>query len=489
MRFILVLFTNPIAMERKDNFNSVKHLYNRAAFGISYPVLNNLSKKNISRVVDELFKNAEKFEDLKSVNEDDVRKDMASQASLSAKKELTPEEKKQRQNYVKAQNERSRNLNIGWIMQMVNSAAQLREKVTLFWHGHFACRSNNPMYAQQLNNLQRKHALGSFKTLLMEVSKAPAMLQYLNNQQNRKGKPNENFARELMELFTLGIGNYTEQDIKESARAFTGWTYDSDGKFLFRPNFHDEGNKTFFGKTGNFDGEAIIDIILADQKTAHFIARKLYLFFVNDTPNEANIKELGDHFFAKNYDISAVLKKMFTSDWFYSATNVGNKIKSPSEFLVNLSRTFYVTYNKPQVLIQLQSSLGQYLFNPPNVAGWPGGKSWIDSSSLMLRLKIPSLVINDGQIDFSGKADPEDEAVIALDVPANAKPKPKSFVNAQCNWTKFLSELPKNIKPLALAEFLLQPTINPKIASMVSDNQGLKSTTIEVTSLPEYQLC
>lgn len=476
-------------MERKDNFNSVKHLYSRAAFGISYPNLEDLSKKNINKVVDELFKNSAKVEDLKSVDENEVSQQMALQVLLGGKKELTQEEKDQRQEITRIQNERSRTLNIDWLMRLINTSAPLREKMTLFWHGHFACRSNNPMFAQQLNNIQRQFALGSFRTLLIEVSKSPAMLQYLNNQQNRKGRPNENFARELMELFTLGIGNYTEQDIKESARSFTGWTYDKDGKFQLRPTYHDEGNKTFFGKTGNFDGETIIDIILENPKTATFIARKLYVFFVNETPNEAHVKELASHFQAQNYDISAVLKKMFTSDWFYTAPNVGTKIKSPAEFLVNLSREFYVTYNKPQVLIQLQSSLGQYLFNPPNVAGWPGGKSWIDSSSLMLRMKIPSLVLNDGQIDFSGKADPEDEAVIALNKPANAKPKPKSYVDAQSDWPKFLTGLPKGIKPLDLAKFLLQPTLNQKIVDMVANNQGLKSTAIEVTSLPEYQLC
>ncbi|TKC12458.1 DUF1800 domain-containing protein [Pedobacter polaris] len=478
-----------MAMEKKDIFNSVKHLYSRAAFGISYPNLKNLSKKNISKVVDGLFKSSLKIDDLKSVDENEIRQQMALQATLGAKKELTQEEKDQRQEITRLQNERSRTLNIDWLMRMINTSAPLREKVTLFWHGHFACRSNNPMFAQQLNNIQRQHSLGSFRTLLVEVSKSPAMLQYLNNQQNRKGRPNENFARELMELFTLGIGNYTEQDIKESARSFTGWTYDKNGQFQLRPAFHDEGNKTFFGKTGNFDGESIIDMILENPKTATFISRKLYTFFVHEIPNEVHVKELADYFYAQKYDISAVLRKMFTSDWFYAATNVGTKIKSPAEFLVNLSREFFVTYNKPQVLIQLQSSLGQYLFNPPNVAGWPGGKSWIDSSSLMLRMKIPSMVLNDGQIDFSGKADPEDEAVIALNKPANAKPKPKSYVDAQSNWTKFLTGLPKDIKPLELAKFLLQPTLNQKIIDMVANNQGLKSTAIEVTSLPEYQLC
>jgi len=183
---------------------------------------------------------------------------------------------------------------------------------------------------------------------------------------------------------------------------------------------------------------------------------------------------------------------MFTSDWFYNAENVGTKIKSPVEFLVGLSREFYVTYNKPQILIQLQSSLGQYLFNPPNVAGWPGGQNWIDSSSLMLRMRIPSLVLNDGEIDFSGKADPEDEAVIALNknvtANVNTKAKPKSYVNATADWTRFLDTLPKNISPLELTEFLLQPKLNDKIVKMVSDNKGLRSTAIEITSMPEYQL-
>jgi uncharacterized protein (DUF1800 family) len=365
--------------------------------------------------------------------------------------------------------------------------------MTLFWHGHFACRSNNPFFAQQLNNIQRTNALGSFKTLLVEVSKSPAMLQYLNNQQNRKGKPNENFARELMELFTLGRGNYSEQDIKESARSFTGWMYDKDGSFIFRQNLHDPGTKTFFGKIGNFEGENIIDIILEKPETAQFIARKVYKFFVNDNPNEAHVKELATHFYNSKYDIGSMMKKMFTSDWFYNPENVGTKIKSPAEFLVGLSREFYVTYNKPQVLIQLQSSLGQYLFNPPNVAGWPGGQSWIDSSSLMLRMRIPSLVLNDGEIDFSGKADPEDEAVIALSrtatTNANANMKPKSYVNANADWPKFLDTLPKGLTPLELTEFLLQPKLNAKITTMVSDNKGLRSTAVEITSMPEYQLC
>ncbi|MDQ0968451.1 uncharacterized protein (DUF1800 family) [Flavobacterium sp. W4I14] len=480
-------------MSAKDNFLKVKHLYNRAGFGVSYTDLQKLSKKNLDKVVDNLLKDSQKDDPINLVNDFESKRQLLVQAGLYAKKDLNDDEKKMRQQIIREQNEVSRDLNIAFITKMINTDAPLREKMTLFWHGHFACRSNNPFFAQQLNNIQRKNALGSFKTLLVEVSKSPAMLQYLNNQQNRKGKPNENFARELMELFTLGRGNYTEQDIKESARSFTGWMYDKDGSFIFRQNLHDPGTKTFFGKIGNFEGENIIDIILEKPETSQFIARKVYKFFVNDNPNEAHIKELAAHFYNSKYDIGSMMKKMFTSDWFYSPENVGTKIKSPAEFLVGLSREFYVTYNKPQVLIQLQSSLGQYLFNPPNVAGWPGGQSWIDSSSLMLRMRIPSLVLNDGEIDFSGKADPEDEAVIALSrtatTNANANMKPKSYVNANADWPKFLDTLPKGLTPLELTEFLLQPKLNAKITTMVSDNKGLRSTAVEITSMPEYQLC
>ncbi|MDQ0641770.1 uncharacterized protein (DUF1800 family) [Pedobacter sp. W3I1] len=480
-------------MSAKDNFLKVKHLYHRAGFGISYADLQKLSKKNLAKVVDNLLKDSQKNDPINLVNDYESKRQLLVQAGLYSKKDLNDEEKKMRQQIVREQNEVSRDLNIAFINKMINTDAPLREKMTLFWHGHFACRSNNPFFAQQLNNIQRTNALGSFKTLLIEVSKSPAMLQYLNNQQNRKGKPNENFARELMELFTLGRGNYTEQDIKESARSFTGWMYDKDGSFIFRQNLHDSGTKTFFGKIGNFEGENIIDIILEKPETSQFIARKVYKFFVNDNPNETHVKELAAHFYNSKYDIASMMKKMFTSDWFYSPENVGTKIKSPAEFLVGLSREFYVTYNKPQVLIQLQSSLGQYLFNPPNVAGWPGGQSWIDSSSLMLRMRIPSLVLNDGEIDFSGKADPEDEAVIALSrtatTNANANMKPKSYVNANADWPKFLNTLPKGLTPLELTEFLLQPKLNAKITTMVSDNKGLRSTAVEITSMPEYQLC
>jgi uncharacterized protein (DUF1800 family) len=475
-------------MDRKTHLINIKHLYSRAAFGISYPELHELGKKRLAKAVDQLFNLPGQDSALQSISMEEYRAQQQVLASLNGKKEQSPEEKLQREQITKLRNEKSRSLNIQWVQQMITTQNPLLEKMTLFWHGHFACRSNNPFFSQQLNNIQRANALGNFRTLLIEVSKSPAMLEYLNNQQNRKGKPNENFARELLELFTLGRGNYSETDIKEAARSFTGWTYNKTGEFEFSLRVHDDKEKTVFGQTGNFDGEAIIDIILSKPETAAFISRKLYIFFVNDSPNEAHINEIADHLYQHKYDISSVMRKIFTAGWFYLDSNRGNKIKAPVEFLVNLSRTFQVTYHKPQILIQLQSSLGQYLFNPPNVAGWPGGKNWIDSSSLMLRLKIPSLVLNDGILDFDGKADPEDEAVIALN--KTPKPRPvKSYINAEANWTSFLSSLPAGLKQEELAAFLLEPALNQKITTLVRQNKNFKNTVIAVTSMPEYQLC
>ena len=476
-------------MEQKENFFQVKHLYQRAGFGIDYQQLLKASNKNLNKCVNELFSQAAVADPgLTVADQNESRQQLLKQAGLVGKKEFTAAEREERQAIVRMQNSKSRELNIAWIQKMIDTEAPLLEKMTLFWHGHFACRSNNPYFAQQLNNIQRKNALGSLKTLIMEVSQSPAMLQYLNNQQNKKNSPNENFARELMELFMLGRGNYTEKDVKESARAFTGWSYNKEGEFVFRRNLHDEGTKTFLGKTGNFDGEAIIDILLAQPATAEFVCKKLYTFFVNDTPNDEHIKELAKHFYKQKYDIAAVMEKMFKADWFYDASNIGTKIKSPAEFIVGLSKTFFVNYRRPQVLIQLQSSLGQYLFNPPNVAGWPGGKNWIDSSSLMLRMKIPSLVLNDGLIDFSGKADPEDEALLAINRKGTARPG-KSNINAEADWARFLSSLPKDCSAEQLAAFLLQPGLNVKIKSLINNKTSLKNIAIEMTSTPEYQLC
>lgn len=465
-------------MEPIKTFNNIKHLHSRAGFGIQYLDLKHRSSWNIKKAVDELFLESRKTEPMAIVLDYVPKKELKSILNLS------PEERKE---LMRKARQGVRQLNTYWLDKMAASPEQLREKLTLFWHGHFACRSQNPLFLQQLNNIHREHALGNFKTMLLEVSKSPAMLQFLNNQQNRKGKPNENFARELMELFTLGRGNYTESDIKEAARAFTGWGYNLAGEFQFRQQLHDSDQKTFFGKTGNFDGSDIIDIILNKPVTAEFIARKIYVFLVNDLADESHVKELGAYLYSHNYDLGDLVKKILTSDWFYDSKNMGCKIKSPVELLVGLNRQFAVNYQNPAVLLQFQSALGQVLFYPPNVAGWSGGRNWIDSSSLMVRLKIPSLVLNGGQIEFDGKADPEDEAFLSMN-----KIQRKAIerrVQATADWNKFINQFPSAFTAANMADYLLQPKVNAAILNTLKTNADLKSAAIELVSMPEYQLC
>ncbi|MGN6177552.1 MAG: DUF1800 domain-containing protein [Mucilaginibacter sp.] len=458
-----------------SNQKQIKHLFARAGFGLRFEDLHADSDISIKKAVKKLFKSSENDEPIAIVN------DTLNYTMLAKGDEMT------KKMFMQQQREQDKALNIGWINKMSTTDAQLREKMTLFWHNHFACRTQRAAFAQQLNNIHRTHALGNFGTMLMEVSKSPAMLQFLNNQQNQKNHPNENFAREVMELFTIGRGNYTEKDIKESARAFTGWGFDKDGNFKLRPFVHDTGDKTFLGQTGNFTGDDIIRILLQKKETARFISTKLYKFLVNETPDPAHINAMADVFYNANYEIKPLLEFVYTSDWFYEDKNMGNLIKSPVEFLVGLNRQFYITYEKPEVLLLFQRALGQVLFYPPNVAGWPGGRNWIDSSSLMYRLKIPSMVLNDGVIDFTGKADPEDEAFIA----ASHKQQQAMHTRVQAtpDWDKFLKSIPDNLPKTNIAQFILEPKLNNTLINMANQSADVRSLAIDLVSTPEYQLC
>ena len=457
-----------------DNLQQIKHLVARAGFGLRFediPADENLSVK---KMVNKLFK-ATSANDSIAVITDNTDYAMLVKGDIATKKM-----------FLQAQRQQEKDLNLAWINKMSTTDAQLQEKMTLFWHNHFACRSQRAAFAQQLNNIQRANALGSFRTMLMQVSQSPAMLQFLNNQQNQKGHPNENFARELMELFTIGRGNYTEQDVKESARAFTGWGFNKDGEFVMRRFVHDDGQKTFMGKTGNFTGEDIINALLERKETAHFISNKLYKYLVNETSDPEHVNAMADVFYTSNYEIKPLLEYVFTADWFYADKNTGNLIKSPVELLVGLNRQFYISYQRPEVLLLFERALGQVLFYPPNVAGWPGGRSWIDSSSLMYRIKIPSTLLNGGVIDFTGKADPEDEAYIAT--LHNQQQAVITKVQAEPDWDKFLNSIPHNTSKMDVAKFMLQPKLNNSLINTVIQATDIKALAIELVSTPEYQL-
>jgi uncharacterized protein (DUF1800 family) len=460
-----------------NNARHIKHLYARAGFGIRFEDLQDHENWSIKKTVRKLFKASEKQEPINVLTENiDLRVHPANQ---------TDEEKKRVQ---EDRNKHDKALNNAWIKQLSETEAQLREKMTLFWHNHFACNIGNAYYEQQLNNIEREHALGNFKTFLLLVSQTPAMLQFLNNQQNQKGHPNENFARELMELFTLGRGHYTEKDIKESARSFTGWAYDGKtGNYTFKPKTHDDGIKTFMGKTANYYGEDIIDIIVDNKQTAVFISTKLYRYLVNDIPDNAHISQMAAVLYKSNYEIKPLLEFVFLSDWFYDDKNIGNLVKSPVELLTGLNRQFYIKYQNPDVLMQFQRTLGQVLFRPPNVAGWPGGKNWIDSSSLMYRMKIPSTILNAGFIDFTGKANPEDEAYLAS--VRKQELNVIKRVQAQPDWNKFFNGIPGETSKIQVAEFMLEPALNKKVTDKVNSAPDIKTSVIQIVSTPEYQLC
>jgi uncharacterized protein (DUF1800 family) len=472
-----------------SNQKKIQHVFSRAAFGISPAELEKRKGQQVSEAVEELFRESAHFSDLSIVQSDQLEAMTATE-----RKNLTQEERKKR----REEKRRSlQDLTIAWTERLWKDPARLRERMTFFWHGHFACRLEAPLALQELNNIHRRHALGSFRDMLMEVSKSPAMLQFLNNQQNRKMHPNENFAREVMELFTLGRGNYTENDIKEGARAFTGWGFEMPGgQFVFRDKQHDDGEKNFLGKTGNFKGEDIITMLLDKKETAVYISRKVYRFFVNDVENESHIQELATIFYASGYRIDVLMKKLFSSDWFYDEEHIGVKIKSPVDLLVSMNRMMPVQYENKDGLLFFQRSLGQALFFPPNVSGWAGGKSWIDSSSLMFRLKAPSLVLNKGNIDLVPKEVlPESRHQMADTAMQQEKKqgdgeKQKKGFHPEADWTTFLATLPENISREELIGKILLPEPSVQLLHCLKEltKTNHREFVMELLSSPEYQM-
>ena len=276
-----------------------------------------------------------------------------------------------------------------WLTEMLVTPSPLTEKMTLFWHNHFVSgqqKVRSPQLMHRQNVLLRRHALGNFGELLHAVARDPAMVIYLDSASNRKGQPNENFAREVMELFTLGEGNYGERDIKELARAFTGWSINQEtGEFLFRPLAHDDGEKTMLGRTGNFDGDEALDILLAQPQTAELIVSKLWREFVSPSPDPAEVKRIARIFRDSRYDIRAALGALLVSDAFYAPKNHAALIKSPVELVVGTLRQFNFGTGDVLPFVLTTNQLGQALFAPPNVKGWTGGEAWINSSTLLAR--------------------------------------------------------------------------------------------------------
>lgn len=468
-----------------------QHLMWRAAFGPMPQNVNELSAISSKQLYHYLEKRSSRKPDEFNVATNLFNGLVKGIEDVGMMQKLTQDQKKMLR---KQSVDDLKNLNLLWLDSMINSEDQLREKMSLFWHGHFACRVINIYFQQQLINTIRQNALGNFGELLRDVSKSPSMLSFLNNQQNKKQHPNENFAREVMELFTMGRGNYTEDDVKEGARAFTGWGFSLHGEFVNRPFAHDDGNKTFLGKTGNFDGDDIISILLEQEQTAKFITQKIYKFFVNDTIDSEKINWLAKRFYESNYDIQKLMSDIFLSDWFYDEKNIGIHIKSPIELIAGIRRFLPMELDKPEVQLLFQHVLGQVLFYPPNVAGWPGGKNWIDSSALMFRLRIPQILANADNFVIRPKDD--DDTMMGMEG-VDKMERPRQ-VNSVVDWDSVLkvfdSEEKENLLE-KISSIVLQT--KDKIDSAVIDKYAGKQTRemyiqtmiVELMSTPEYQLC
>ena len=454
-----------------SNLQKNKHLLLRAGFGANLSQIKNLDQVSLTEIWKKLATNDPLIPIQLKEAGPDFDYQQLSKMDAEMKKEV---QKKNRRSNLE--------INLKFLNQMVHSEDQLREKMAFFWHGHFATRVVNSRFNLQLLNTIREKSLGNFGDLLKAVSQSPAMLQFLNNQQNKKGHPNENFAREVMELFTLGRGNYTEKDVQEGARAFTGWSFLPDGSFFERPRQHDFGPKTFLGKTGNFDGNDALNIILEQKGTAKFIVTKIYKFFVNEKINPGIIEHLSDQFYDSKYDIKKLMTEIFTSKWFYNEENIGAKIKSPIELMAGIMRTLPMELEKPENLIVYQKLLGQMLLYPPNVAGWPSGNSWIDSSTLMLRLQIPQIWSGLRPLELEAKTD--DDVEMGL---KNNQMRNKGFKNPNIiiDWNLVES----TFKNKSISDYLLQTkSSNEKIIDQFSDS-SLKLKIINVMSTPEFQLC
>ena len=384
----------------------VAHLMRRAGFGATRDELDALEAKGYDAVVAELLNPAEEG----AMPDDLIRRYHHEQSGMMGQQ----------------------NPGAYWLYKMISTEAPLQEKMALFWHTVFATGYPKITQGKVINDqirMFRRYGMGNFKTLLVELSRDPAMIVWLDNHDNHKGAINENYGRELLELFSMGVGNYSEEDIKEASRAFTGWTLGNTeymalraerdsiwpyGRiawhFSYNPADHDEGDKTFLGQTGNFNGEDIIDIICEQEATARFVSRHLYDFFVAEEPpvpqwpyaeprDPQAIQTLVDAYFESGYEISAMLEALFTSDFFKSDESIRFvRVKSPAELVASTLR-LTGEFDRPRREIldrALQMTyMGQQLINPPSVEGWHQGVDWIDTGTLVERLNFVTQQLGD----------------------------------------------------------------------------------------------
>ncbi len=383
---------------QKWSFETAAHLLNRAGFGATPDEIEATHAGGLQAAVYNLLHPPNETEDDGThpwTAPGDLRARMREVRELRAQ----PDEGREKLHELRRE-ERDEMLDLRtwWLGRMKETHAPLREKMTLFWHGHFATSARkvtNVYWMWRQNDTLRQNALGNFNTLLHDMSRDPAMMVYLDLARNRKAHPNENWAREVMELFTLGIGHYSETDVRESARAFTGYEVNlTNQQFRFNPAQHDASRKSFMGRIGDFSGDDILDVIVQQPACPEWIGRKLWRFFVEDEPSPQMVRAVADSLRENHFELRPVLREIFSSAEFYSARIIRSQIKSPVQFLVQSCKLLETELPPRGIAQNALKQMGQILLTPPNVKGWDGGKSWISTSTLLFRYNFANYLVN-----------------------------------------------------------------------------------------------
>ncbi len=482
------------------NEKTAAHLLDRAGFGGPPADIEKLHGKGLNAAVRE-------FVDLDPSAADVAPPDWAHPKDLRAMRmaartaDNLAEKKEKRRDLRMMEGEDILDLRRWWLERMVKTPAPLLEKMTLFWHGHFATsidKVKDAYWMWMQNDLFRRNALGSFPALVKKVSRDPAMMIYLDLEKSRQEHPNENWAREMMELFTIGIGNYNEQDIREAAKAFTAYRVDlTTQQFRYAAFQQDRTNKTFMGQGGPLVGDEIVDIVVHKPSCSRFIGKKLWRFFAEDEPSDPIVEAVAASLRKNNLELRPVLRDIFSSSEFYDDRVMRSQIKSPVQFLVQTTKQLETTLPDPIVSQNALRQMGQTLFAPPNVKGWDGGKSWITTSTLLFRYNFANYLVN-GDTMFPGNTPPRpqgkgvgfgrvaageparrDPVDVAKLVPNDLRSKPQELVT-------FLSQrLFQNMPPAPeLAAF------TKYVESHGGDNgdQNVRGLMHLMMSTPQFQL-
>jgi uncharacterized protein (DUF1800 family) len=482
---------------RAWNFKTAAHLVNRAGFGGPPAEIEKIQAMGLEGAVSH-FVDFDKIPD----NTPDplwAKPDPKRAETFLAMRRAAEEERRQKLREVqRTERERMIELRGWWLRRMAEGPRPLQEKMVLFWHGHFATSVDKVREAYLMwrqNELFRRLAVGNWREMLVEVAKDPAMLVWLDQAQSRKEHPNENFAREVMELFALGEGHYTEKDIAEAARALTGWSYERlSQKFVERPFTHDRGQKTIFGKTGEFDGEDFLEMVVQQPQAARFITAKIWGFFAGEMPSEDLTAGLAAVFRKGDNTFKPVLRAMFMSEEFHAPSLIRNQVKSPVQWLVGSVRMLERELPPPAICFSLTRNLGQDLFAPPNVKGWDGGLSWITTNNLLARYNEAAALVKG---DMSGAvAQMANNAGLNMQIERRLRNMPAGRVDVD----KLFSETERSNPNLligALEKRLLQDELKPNQKKVLREyvesqeqwnDDALRSAIRLVMSTPEFQV-